>query len=74
LPWHGLRVTAALISEGINLILWQHVTNIFSMPFGSIVDKDASENIVSNESPHWCTFRELTIRFLIYETCEIGSH
>ncbi|MCX6277320.1 MAG: choloylglycine hydrolase family protein [Bacteroidetes bacterium] len=53
-----------------NLNLCQHIINTFSIPFGIIVDKDASGNIVSNESTQWVTFRDLTNRQFYFKTYE----
>ena len=53
-----------------NLNLCEHVINTFTIPFGIIVDKDATGNIVSNESTQWVTFRDLTSRFFYFKTYE----
>lgn len=53
-----------------NLNLCQHVINTFSIPFGIIVDKDSSGNIVSNESTQWVTFRDITNRLFYFKTYE----
>ncbi|MEI6434188.1 MAG: choloylglycine hydrolase family protein [Bacteroidota bacterium] len=53
-----------------NLNLCQHIINTFSIPLGIIVDKDASGNIVSNESTQWVTFRDLTNRQFYFKTYE----
>lgn len=53
-----------------NLNLCQHVINTFTIPFGIIVDKDASGNIVSKESTQWVTFRDLTNRLFYFKTYE----
>jgi choloylglycine hydrolase len=53
-----------------NLNLCEHVINTFSIPFGIIVDKDASGNIVSNESTQWVTFRDQTNRIIYFKTYE----
>jgi choloylglycine hydrolase len=53
-----------------NLNLCQHVINTFSIPFGIIVDKDASGNIVSSESTQWVTFRDITNRQFYFKTYE----
>jgi choloylglycine hydrolase len=53
-----------------NLNLCQHVINTFSIPFGIIVDKDATGKIVSNESTQWVTFRDITNRIFYFKTYE----
>jgi len=53
-----------------NLNLCEHVINTFSIPFGIIVDKDSSGNVVSAESTQWVTFRDLTNRFFYFKTYE----
>ncbi len=53
-----------------NLNLCQHVINTFTIPFGIIVDKDASGNVVSKESTQWVTFRDITNRQFYFKTYE----
>jgi choloylglycine hydrolase len=53
-----------------NLNLCQHVINTFTIPFGIIVDKDSTGNVVSSESTQWVTFRDVTNRILYFKTYE----
>lgn len=51
-----------------NLNLCQHVINTFTIPFGVIVDRDASGRTVSSESTQWVTFRDATNRVFYFKT------
>lgn len=51
-----------------NLNLCQHVINTFTIPFGVIVDRDATGKTVSSESTQWVTFRDLTNKTFYFNT------
>jgi len=53
-----------------NLNLCQHVIDTFTIPFGILVDKDASGKVVGNESTQWVTFRDLTQGIYYFKTYE----
>lgn len=51
-----------------NLNLCQHIIDTFTIPFGVIVDKDATGKVTASESTQWVTFRDITNRVFYFKT------